>query len=256
MSYEFRDMILIFAFYKTLGIFMSINQVKHLIFDADDTLWENNIYYIRAAEDLVRLIQESGEADSKIESDFQVLEREVVRTMGYGSQNYIFILKTLFDRYRQKLNDHSHPEQFKKICDAFNEHIKLPPGIFPRVGETLGQLREKYHLYVLTKGNIKEQWRKLEKSNLLQYFEEAFVKPEKDIETYQQLIKKNNWIPAKTCMIGNSPKSDINPALKTGLWAVYIPYDHTWVLDDEPLTQNHSRLKTIKSFPEIRSIFM
>jgi len=234
---------------------MSIKQVKYLIFDADDTLWENNIYYIRAAEDLVRLIQESGESELKIEHEFQTLEREVVQTMGYGSQNFIHILKTIFDRYRQKLNDHSHLEQLKKICHAFNDHIKYPPRIFPHVHETLAQLKEKYHLFVLTKGNIEEQWRKLEKSKLLPFFNEAYVKPEKNIETYQQLIKINSWNPAKICMIGNSPKSDINPALKAGLWAIYIPYAHTWVLDDEPLKNKHPKLKTVKSFPEIKSIF-
>jgi putative hydrolase of the HAD superfamily len=256
LHYEFKDMIPIFDIFKTVGLLMSIKQVKYLIFDADDTLWENNIYYIRAAEKLVRLVQESGESKSKIESNFQTLEREVVQTMGYGSQNFIYILKTLFDRYGQKLNDHSHPEQLKKICNDFNDHIKYPPGIFPHVRETLVQLKEKYHLYVLTKGNIEEQWRKLEKSDLLPFFNEAYVKPEKNFETYKQLIKINNWTPAETCMIGNSPKSDINPALKAELWAVYIPYAHTWALDDEPLRLNHPRLKTVKSFPEIKSIFI
>ncbi len=233
---------------------MSIKKVKNIIFDADDTLWENNIYYVRAAEDLVNLLHESGKIQSKIENDFQALEHEVVRTMGYGSQNYIYILKTLFHRYKNDLNDPSHPERLKDICETFSEHVKIQPRIFPRVEETLSELKDRYPLYVLTKGDIQEQWGKLERSNLLPYFEKTFVKSEKDFETYQKILTNNKWNPSETCMIGNSPKSDINPALKAGLWAIYIPYEHTWVLDDEAILPNQQNLYTVSSFPDILSI--
>jgi putative hydrolase of the HAD superfamily len=235
---------------------MCIKKVNQIIFDADDTLWENNIYYVNAAEELVRLLTETGENRTKIEKEFQELEKSVVKHMGYGSMNYIHILKTLFKRYFKSQIDSVDLSRLNKICIAFEQHVKIQPRIFPGVIETLSILKKHYRLYVLTKGNIEEQWGKLRRSDLLRFFNEAFVKPEKDLGTYLDIIQKNNWNPTRTCMIGNSPRSDINPALAAGLWAIYIPYEHTWVLDDEPLIENHPGLYTVSAFPEITSIFI
>lgn len=235
---------------------MSIRQIKQLIFDADDTLWENNIFYIRAAEDLLHLLIQSGGDRRKLEREFQMLEKRVVIDKGYGSKNYLYILSTLFNRYHKSSNESSQTRQFKQICQAFISHVQTAPQIFPQVPEILTKLRSRYRLYVLTKGNIEEQWKKLRRSKLLDLFEKAYVEPEKNLLTYQRILKENQWQPDETCMIGNSPKSDINPALSVGCWAVYIPYAFTWVLDDEPLAEQQERLKTVTSFAGLESLFL
>jgi putative hydrolase of the HAD superfamily len=235
---------------------MPINKVKQLIFDADDTLWENNIFYIRAAEDLLHLLVQSGGDRRKLEQEFQTIEKRVVIDKGYGSENYLFILHTLFDRYHQTSNQSAESMQFERICQVFLSHVRTAPQIFPLVPEILAKLRVRYRLYVLTKGNISEQWKKLEKSNLLTFFEKAYVEPEKNLLTYQRILRENHWRAEETCMIGNSPKSDINPALLAGCWAVYIPYTFTWVLDDEPLGEQQERLETVTSFAGLESLFL
>ncbi|MCK4559545.1 MAG: HAD hydrolase-like protein [Calditrichia bacterium] len=231
------------------------SKIKRLILDADDTLWENNIYYINTAEDFVDLITQSGLSKEKIEQDFQTLERKVVKEMGYGSQNYLYILRTVFEQYASVINIQDITPEFEEICSEFESHLHTPPKIFPEVPSILAKLGEKYQLYILTKGNIEEQKQKLEKSELLKYFQQAFVESEKDINTYRRILKDNQWAVDEICMIGNSPKSDINPALKLGMCAVLIPYQHTWVLEDEPLLPNQDRLKIVQSFSDLPSLF-
>jgi len=235
-----------------------INQskIKRLIFDVDDTLWGNNIYYIKAAEDFVDLAISVGLPREEVEQEFQKLERKVVIEMGYGSNNYIYILRTLFKRYNIGFKDRQLITKFENICSEFKSHLHISPRIFPDVASILSKLTIKYPLYVLTKGNIKEQRQKLENSGLLKYFQQTFVEAEKDISTYQRILKDQQWTADETCMIGNSPKSDINPALHTGMFAILIPYQHTWIFEEEPLLSNQDRLKIIQSFSDLPAIFL
>lgn len=235
---------------------MDFSKIKILIFDADDTLWENNIYYIRAAENLVDLISEAGLSRTVIERQFQDIERGIVRDKGYGSKNYIHILQLLYKYYEAMLPNSIYAKRFDQICVDFEKHITVPPVLFPEVPSILNNLSKIYNLYVLTKGNIEEQQKKLDRSKLLRYFQSAFVETEKNIQTYERIIRINRWNVDEICMIGNSPKSDINPALKLGMYAVFIPYKHTWVLDDEPLIQNRERLQIIHSFSDLNELFL
>jgi putative hydrolase of the HAD superfamily len=231
------------------------SKIKRLIFDADDTLWENNIHYIKAAEDFAELISRLGLKKKKIEQDFQILEKRVVKEKGYGGENYLFILRTLFNQYHSRHKCDKLIPQFKIICEEFEGHLHLPPKVFPEVPLILDQLQKKYPLYVLTKGDIEEQKRKLKKSLLMKYFRQTFVESEKDIGTYRRILRDNHWTANEVCMIGNSPKSDINPALRLGMFAILVPYQHTWVLEEEPLEPNQERLEIVKSFADLPSLF-
>jgi putative hydrolase of the HAD superfamily len=233
-----------------------ISNIKRLIFDADDTLWENNIHYIKAAEDFADLMANLGYTKERVEQDFQTLEKKVVQDLGYGCENYIFVLRTLFNQYNSEDKNKNTVSAFEKICFNFESHLHHTPKIFPEVTSVLDHLNKKYPLYVLTKGNNEEQKRKLKNSDLLRYFQQAFVESEKDISTYQRILRENGWAASEMCMIGNSPKSDINPALRIGMCAVYIPYKYNWILEEEPLDSNQDRLKIVDSFADLPGLFI
>ena len=99
-----------------------------------------------------------------------------------------------------------------------------------------------------------EQRIKLEKSGLKKYFIESFIRNEKSVATYQEILTQKKWSEQEVCMIGNSPKSDINPALQCGIYAIYIPYAHTWRLEQEELWIRHPRLRQVRNFDQLRSI--
>lgn len=231
-----------------------IKDIKQILFDADDTLWENNIYYVRASSDFFDLIVRGGFTIMEIERDFDELELQVVRERGYGSHNFVYILEELYRRYQEK-GLKADDEKFKEIIRRFVDHPVTPPLLFDGVAETLTYLKDKYSLFILTKGEYEEQKGKICRSGLRDLVNDFFIVPEKDDKAYSVLLQEHGWQAGKTCMVGNSPKSDINPALRLGMYAIHIPYRDTWKLDDEPIQSVNSRLIVLPQFKDLQKIF-
>ena len=230
-----------------------MKHIKQIIFDADDTLWENNIYYLKAANDFFDLLFQEGIGRHQAENEFDELELEVVEKLGYGSINFIFILEELYRKF--KISGNHNKEKLISIITEFNSHKLNKPNLLKNVTETIEQLSDNYNLFILTKGDQKEQESKILKSGLLQFLVEYFIWDEKDDHTYANLLSANNWNPDETCMVGNSPKSDINPALRNNMYAIHIPYKDTWKVDIEPIKHTNGKYKKINSFKELKEIF-
>jgi putative hydrolase of the HAD superfamily len=132
-----------------------------------------------------------------------------------------------------------------------------PIEIFEGVPETLRYLAGRHHLILVTKGNLAEQAGKVERSGLKGYFAAVEIVAEKDPAAYRLLVEKYGLVKDRTWMVGNSPVSDINPALAIGLNAVFIPYAMTWVLEDEELRCEGTpgRLLVVERFPQLQEHF-
>ena len=109
--------------------------------------------------------------------------------------------------------------------------LEQPVELIAGVEETLAYLRERHQLTLFTKGHPDEQRMKVDRSGLGGYFQHTAVVKEKDRAAYAGIVEEQGLDKAATWMIGNSPKSDINPALEAGLNAVLVPHEHTWVLE-------------------------
>ena len=59
-----------------------------LIFDADDTLWENNIYFERAFDAFVDFLDHSSLNSAQIRDVLNEIEILNSRIHGYGSLNF------------------------------------------------------------------------------------------------------------------------------------------------------------------------
>jgi putative hydrolase of the HAD superfamily len=125
------------------------------------------------------------------------------------------------------------------------------------VEETLQYLAERHALVLVTKGDVQEQSGKIERSGVKKYFRSVEVVAEKDSAIYQSIVRKHVLQSDRTWMIGNSPKSDINPALRAGINAVFIPHDDTWILEHEDLERSEpiGQLLVLKTFSELQSHF-
>ena len=110
----------------------------------------------------------------------------------------------------------------------------------------------------MTKGHPEEQRMKIDRSGLGGYFRHAAVVPEKDAAAYQSLVAQLEVDPARTWMIGNSPKSDINPALAVGLNAVFIPHHATWRLEHQDIADDAGpgTLIVLERFRDLRMHFL
>jgi putative hydrolase of the HAD superfamily len=123
------------------------------------------------------------------------------------------------------------------------------------VPETLEYLAERHYLTLFTKGHAEEQKLKIDRSGLARHFSHTAIVKEKDAAAYLTLVAEQGMDPERTWMIGNSPKSDVNPALEAGLNAVFVPHAHTWVLEKQEIQAGRGRLLTVECFADLRKHF-
>ena len=224
----------------------------HLFIDADDTLWENNIYFERATHAFITFLDHSRLSRYEVQETLD----EVERLMGYGSANFT---KSLVETYQRLAEKDWQAEDIEQVR-LFGEQIQSQPlELLPGVKETLEYLFPRHDLLLLTKGDHEEQMLKIERSGTLAFFRQVIIVPEKDSGTYRDVIRKMEVEPRVTWMVGNSPRSDINPALAAGLNAVYIPHPQTWHLEQEEVgsvaEDGEQRLLTVSRFADLCTLF-
>ena len=221
----------------------------HLLIDADDTLWENNIYFEQAIHAFITFLDHSRLSREEVRA---VLD-EVERLMGYGSANFT---KSLVETYRRLAEKDLQEEDLEQVR-RFGEQIHSQPlQLLEGVRETLEYLSPRHDLVLLTKGDMEEQKLKVERSGIEAFFRQVVIVLEKDIATYHHIISEVGVNPQHTWMVGNSPRSDINPALAAGLNAVYIPHPHTWHFEHEEVESVEGRrLLTLSRFADLRTYF-
>jgi putative hydrolase of the HAD superfamily len=222
---------------------------QSLLIDADDTLWENNIYFEQATHHFLDFLDHSRLSRAEV----RLVIDEIEKLMGYGTANFTRSLLEAYQRLAEKEVNQEDLQQVRLFGEQINSH---PLELLEGVHETLAYLATRHDLTLLTKGNQEEQKLKIERSGIEEFFQQALIVPEKNQETYEQVVGELQLDPRKTWMIGNSPRSDINPALAVGLNAVFIPHPHTWHLEhEETATPEQSQLLVLTRFSELQTHF-
>ena len=222
---------------------------QHLLIDGDDTLWENNMYFERAIEAFIDFLAHSSLQPPEVRA---VLD-EIEMTMGYGSENFA---KSLQETYRQLAERDVRDEDLERVRSFGEQIMHHPMQVMDRVEETLAYLAPRHRLILLTKGNQDEQRLKIDNSGLNVYFEHTIIVAEKDSATYNLLLQELELDVPNTWMIGNSPRSDINPAVRAGMrGAVLIPHPFTWELECEEISVAAERVATVTTFPQLLELF-
>jgi putative hydrolase of the HAD superfamily len=225
-----------------------------LLIDADDTLWENNVYFERAIAQFISFLDHKEHSPEQVRLVLNEVERESIVQHGYGLHSFSHSLVDTFERLSVEPITSALHETIRGFANVIAEH---PMEILSDVPETLEYLAERHRLILMTKGAIPEQSGKIERSGLRKYFTAVEIVPEKDPAVYRSVSTKHNLLPEATWMVGNSPKSDINPALAAGLNAVFVPHDQTWILEHEEVGQPlpARQLIVVERFPALRSHF-
>src|SRR5882672_10774075 len=208
------------------------NGAQTLLIDADDTLWENNIYFERAIGRFISFLNHREYTPEQVRLILNDVERDSIIQHGYGLHSFAHSLVTTFEKLSV---DPVTPEMHERIRSFTDQIANHSIEILSGVPETLQYLGERHRLIMMTKGNPAEQSGKVERSGLKEYFSAIEIVAEKDESTYRSAIAKYALTADETWMVGNSPKSDINPALSAGLHAVFVPHGNTWILEHEDL---------------------
>ena len=205
-----------------------------LLFDADDTLWENNIYFERAIASFITYLDHRVHSPEEVRSHLNSVERATVAQHGYGMKSF---RRSLVHCFEQLTDAPMTPEKHRRIASFAESIAEQEIELLRGVESTLPLLAERHELHKVTKGDLSEQNDKLDRSGLRAWFTEVEVLAEKSEAAYRGLTDQHQFNPRTTWMIGNSPKSDINPSLAAGLNAIFIPHDFTWVLEHEVVDQ-------------------
>ena len=225
---------------------------QHLVVDADDTLWENNIYFERAFEEFTDFLAHSSMRPKEVRAALDEIELVNAKIHGYGSKNFGRNLRECY----QRLCEREVRDGDLATVMSFAERIlECPMEVIEGVPATLEYLSSRHDLTLFTKGHPDEQKLKLDRSGLGAYFAHTAIVKEKDCAAYSRLVTERGLDPQRTWMIGNSPKSDINPALECGLNAVFVPHARTWTLEREEIRHGAGKLIVIDQFADLRDHF-
>ncbi len=225
-----------------------------LLIDADDTLWENNVYFERAIARFISFLNHHEFSPEQVREVLNDVERECIVKHGYGLDSFAHALVDTFERLSPVPVTPEVDAQVRSIAQTIQNHAIE---FLPEVPETLEYLSHRHRLILVTKGAMREQTGKIDRSGVKKHFAATEVVAEKDPKIYAHIAEKYDCTHHSTWMIGNSPKSDINPALAAGLHAVFIPHGDTWILEHEEVNPApaNQKLLIVGRFAELREHF-
>jgi len=225
-----------------------------LILDADDTLWENNVFYEEAIAAFAECMAGEGFDREEARQTFNCIEHERVLLVGYAPEEFV---RSMVIAYRALCQQHGCQPRLaveREVETLGRRVIEYPIVLLDGVGESIPRLHRYCRLLLLTKGDRQAQQSKVDRSGLAAYFEAVHIVPEKDVQVLHSLLQRHRLDPQRTWMVGNSPRSDINPALAAGIGAVYIPYAVPWDFEEAPIT-DPARVVTLQCFAGLLDLF-
>jgi len=225
-----------------------------LLIDADDTLWENNVYFERAIAAFIGYLNHREYSPAQVRKALNAVERETILVHGYGLTSFTHSLVTCYERLSTTPLTCEKRDRIAGFAQVIaDQEIELLPG----VDETLAELSARHRLILMTKGNHAEQADKLARSGLAAFFTQVEIVAEKNAAAYKSVAARHGLALETSWMIGNSPKSDINPALAAGLHAVFLFHKDTWVLEHEEIDRAREgrHLLEVDSFSKLCAIF-
>ncbi|MDX2181041.1 MAG: HAD hydrolase-like protein [Bryobacteraceae bacterium] len=221
----------------------------HLTIDADDTLWENNVYFERAFDGFCNYLNHSSLTPDEVRERLDEIEIGNIQRHGYGAENFARGLRDCFCALAERKVAPADLEYVTALALGVREH---PLELIEGVAETLAELSDRHELVMFTKGDVAEQRAKIERSGLERFFDHAAIVREKDVAAYEALHRERGFRAGHAWMIGNSPKSDINPSLAAGWNAAFVPHERTWTLErTELVNPGPGRLLVLERFPDL-----
>ncbi len=205
--------------------------IKVIAFDADDTLWVNETYFREAEHKFVKLLSKY-ETENKLDQELFIVEMKNLHLYGYGVKSFIL---SMIESALVLSNYSINPTAIQQIIEIGKEMLEKPIELLEGVEQTLKTLQSKYRLILVTKGDLLDQERKLEKSRLVKYFHHIEILTDKKPNNYNKLLLHLDCKPSEFLMVGNSLKSDVLPLLEVGAEAIHVPFHITWaheIIDD------------------------
>ena len=214
-----------------------------IAFDADDTLWHNESIFTMTQQKFREML--SSNVPEVVDQTLSSIQLKNLKHFGYGIKGFILsMIETLIELKGGSVSG----EEIQRVMDLGREMLAAPIELLPHVQVVVEELSKKFHLLLITKGDLIDQETKIARSGLAEYFAAVEIVSDKTTETYKKILTQHKIDVSRFIMIGNSMRSDIVPVVQIGGHAVHIPYSTTWVHE-----QDHTSLD-IDSYSELKHI--
>lgn len=223
------------------------SSIKVVGFDADDTLWVNETYF-REAEEQFSSLLDGFETKNKIDQELFKMEMKNLELYGYGIKGFML---SMVESALEISNNTVSQATITELLNLGKKMISHPVELLEGVKEVLDVLSKKYRLIVLTKGDLLDQERKIERSGLSKYFHHIEVLSDKKEQNYLNLLEHLEINVHEFLMIGNSLKSDVLPLLNIGAQAVHIPFHTTWQHEEVTIEEDDFKYLKINKLSDV-----
>jgi len=204
-----------------------------IIFDGDDTLWRTQVLYDQTKEQFYDLMAEQGFDRKAVRSKLSEIDLGNVEKFGFSKRRFPESLRETCEYFCRSKGHPVDPAVLRQVYRIGNSVFRRKPVLMDGAQQVLKRLGKKYRLYLYTGGDPHIQQKKLEYLNLAEYFEAVYVRERKNGAELQSIIHEQGLDVDKTWVIGNSLRSDINPALELGLKCIWVKSSF-WEYDIEP----------------------
>lgn len=226
------------------------DKIEFIAFDADDTLWENELYFQEFEQEFCKLLHQYLPADSISEELFKT-EMKNLHMYGYGLKS---VMLSMIETACRVSDHNGEIHCVEEIIKYGQELLQKPVTLIEGVEEVLMQLQGKYKLVLATKGDLFDQRRKVVSSGLQDYFCHIEIMSDKKCADYQKLLAHLDCQPESFLMVGNSANSDILPVLELGGYAAHIPHHITWAHEHFEGNIDHPNYILLDNIREILAI--
>lgn len=216
-------------------------------FDADDTLWHHEKYFVSTKASFVELLMPYADP---AQLDRQLHDTEIANVLHYGFGVKSFTL-SMIETAIAATGGRVPSSVINDILELGRQMLVHPVHPFPGVHETLEALKRTHKLLVVTRGDLIDQERKLAASGLLGYFDEIEIVSDKTRLVYDRIFTRHGNGPGRAMMIGNSMRADVTPALEAGAWGVHIPSDYVWSMDLDDDPRDASRFRRLEAISSV-----
>lgn len=233
---------------------MTLERIKVIVFDADDTLWDNGSVFKQAESDMCRILSAYGDPQSISESLYRT-EVANMKYYGYGAIAYtLSLVENAISYTKGKVT----ANELMQIIDLGKSILDMASTPLPGVREVLHSIAASgaYSLVIFTKGEIITQENKLKRSGLEKYFDRVVISSEKTVKEIQEICDYAHIEAKELLVVGNSLKSDMKPALDAGAKGIYIPFGQMWAYEniEEFTHENMIKLESISELPALLGI--
>ena len=220
-------------------------------FDADDTLWHNESIFERSHERYRALLAHYHDT-ATVDRTLFATEMRNLDLYGYGVKGFtLSAIETAIQLTAGKIS----ATEIRELIDLGRDMLAHPVDLLDGAADILATLAPQHRLLLITKGDLRDQERKLAKSNLAAHFRAIEIVSEKNADTYATIFRRHAIAPERFLMVGNSIKSDILPVLALGGAGAHVPYHLTWAHERvEELPRADGRFFELKTLRELAAV--